>query len=39
MPKLPSKAFETLKVAAKDRAAGINTESFVFYGLAGLMLL
>lgn len=27
MPKLPSKAFETLKVAAKDKAAGINTES------------
>ena len=27
MPKLPSKAFETLKAAAKDKAAGINTES------------
>ena len=26
MPKLPSKAFETLKAAAKDKAAGINTE-------------
>ena len=27
MPKLPSKAFESLKAAAKDKAAGINTES------------
>jgi len=27
MPKLPSKAFETLKAAAKDKAAEINTES------------